>query len=75
MNAEDFASERNAIKFIMAPPAMRTAWKLNHAMYRKDFVAFMDGLIAETPVRLQHADLLVRWKSTFLSESRKADPH
>lgn len=73
MNADDFASERNAIKFIMAPPAMRTAWKLSHAMYRKDFVEFMDGLIAETPVRLQHGDLLERWKSTFLSESRKAD--
>jgi hypothetical protein len=70
MNAEDFASEINAIKFIMARPGIRAAWKMSHGMYRKDFVEFMNGLIAETPVRTQHADLLGRWTTTFLGEAR-----
>ena len=59
----------NTLKAVIARPCARVAWKIVRARFDVDFIEFIDGLIASTPVAPPFdAGLLAQWKSNMASE-------
>jgi hypothetical protein len=71
LNESAFASYLNGVKGTMASPGFRAAWKRQRRSFGSDFVAFMDKLVAETPVSTL-ADPLARWKDDIAREKAVA---
>jgi hypothetical protein len=67
LSEEAFASFVRHFGGAFAMPGPRVLWRWVKAGYGAEFVAFVDDLIAQTPVALP-SDLLARWTSDIAAE-------
>ncbi len=56
-----FESYCAGVRSYMSFPGFRAAWKLSAAQFGKDFQAFVDAQVAETPIA-PRADLYAEWQ-------------
>ncbi len=70
LSDDAFASYLNGVKASFVSPGMRVAWMRQRNAYGKEFVAFMDKIVAETPVAIP-ADPVARWNKDIAAEKAK----
>ena len=58
-------------KLALAAPGFRAAWRVQRAGFRGEFVAFMDGLLAQSPMATA-VDSTAVYKAAFAAEKAKA---
>ena len=64
-----FHGFENTLKVVVARPGARLAWRVVRPRFHDDFVAYMDNLIAGTPVsELWVPSLLEQWKADMAAE-------
>ena len=73
LNESAFEAFASSTKSVMAMPGWRVGWSGNRNAYGREFVAWMDKLVAETPVA-PPADILAQWKNNFVTELAKISP-
>ena len=57
-------------------PGVRVAWQWDKSIYREDFAAFIDAILADTPIQRSERDAaLAQWNSYAASELAKATGH
>jgi hypothetical protein len=64
-----FESALGSMKSLLAQPVIRALWKLDRTTYAPEWIAYIDGLIEETPLA-QPVDVVAQYKAKLAEIGR-----
>jgi hypothetical protein len=72
LHKDDFDGFALALQWTFRSPSLRVAWARHRASFPAPYAAFVDQIVAETPVVPVGADVLERWKADIAAELVRA---
>jgi hypothetical protein len=73
LHKDDFDGFVLALQWTFRAPALRVAWTRHRDSFPPHYAAFVDRIVAESPVAPMHPDVLARWKADMAAELAKAE--
>ena len=73
LHKDDFDGFVLALSWTFRSPALRVAWTRHRESFPAHYVAFVDQIVAESPVIPIQPEVLARWKTDMAAELAKAD--
>jgi len=71
LNDDGHASFVRTMRAMYTRPGMRAMYRQTRGLFGPEFVAFMDGVLAEVPA-IENGDALASWKEQLAAERRQA---
>lgn len=72
LHKDDFDGFVLALSWTFRGPGLRVAWMRHRGSFPAPYVAFVDRILAETPVAPIHPEMLTRWKTDMAAELAEA---
>ncbi len=72
LHRDDFDGFVLALRWTFRTPGLRVAWMRHRASFPAPYAAFVDQIVAESPVAPISPDVLVSWKADMAAELAKA---
>ncbi len=73
LHNDDFDGFVLALRWTFRGPALRVAWMTHRASFPAPYVAFVDQIVAESPVAPIRPKMLEKWKVDMAAELAKAE--
>jgi hypothetical protein len=68
LHDDDFQGFARALSWTFRGPALRVAWKVHRDSFPPPYVAFVDEIVAESPVTVPRAEVLSSWNAAMAAE-------
>jgi hypothetical protein len=68
LHVDDFQGFVRALSWTFRGPALRVAWRLHRESFPPPYVAFVDEIVAASPVTIPRREALVSWKAAMAAE-------
>jgi hypothetical protein len=72
LHADDFDGFVRALGWTFRGPGLRVAWKTHRASFPEPYAAFVDEIVAASPVAAPNPETLHRWKADMAAELASA---
>ncbi|HEX4197375.1 MAG TPA: hypothetical protein VHZ26_08035 [Caulobacteraceae bacterium] len=73
LHPDDFDGFVLALSWTFRSPALRVAWKMHRGSFPAAYVAFVDRIVAESPVAPLGPEALEKWRQDLAAELATAD--